>query len=180
MTRMNQALFLDRDGTLNHDTGYLRSPDDIVLIPGVRAALAHARELGYRLYLVTNQSGVGRGYFSLEDVHACNERLLELLDLGDDLFAGVCIAPEHPDHPSDYRKPSPKYLLEMIARDQLDPARCYMLGDRPSDWLCGVNAGVQPIAVRTGKELNDDVQGIIDEHRIPVYDSIMEFVATLG
>jgi len=177
---MNKALFLDRDGTLNYDTHYLSDPDDVELIPGAREALVQARGLGYRFYLVTNQSGVGRGLMTLDDVHACNQRLLELLNLGADLFAGVCIAPEHPDEPSEYRKPSPKYIHEMVARDQLDPSACYMLGDRTSDWECGLNAGVQPVALRTGKELGEAAQRLIGAHDIPVYDSIVEFVATLG
>lgn len=177
---MTKALFLDRDGTLNDDVHHLCDPDELVVVKGAREALVHARELGFRFYLVTNQSGVGRGLFTMDDVHACNRRLLEELDLGEDLFAGVCIAPEHPDEPGEYRKPSPKFLREMIARDQLDPDACYMLGDRWSDWQCGLNAGVRPVALRTGKELDIKARALITAHRIPVYDSIVEFVATLG
>ncbi|MBK1857926.1 D-glycero-alpha-D-manno-heptose-1,7-bisphosphate 7-phosphatase [Cerasicoccus arenae] len=176
----NKALFLDRDGTLNYDVHHLHDPAELVVVKGAREALMRARELGYRFYLVTNQSGVGRGYFTMEDVYACNRRLLELLDLGDDLFDGVIIAPEHPDQPSEYRKPSPKFLLEMIARDKLDPATSYMLGDRDSDWQCGLNAGVNPVALNTGKEFPEPAQALITAHEIPVYDSIVEFVATLG
>lgn len=175
----NKALFLDRDGTLNHDTHYLRDPDEVVLIDGAREALLRARELGYVFYLVTNQSGVNRGMLTMEDVHACNERLLKLLGMGDDLFAGVCIAPERPDEPSEYRKPSPRFIHEMIQRDGLDPDNCYMLGDRESDWLCGVNAGVQAVALRTGKDITEKAAGVLAEHHIPLYDSILDFVATL-
>lgn len=175
----NKALFLDRDGTLNIDSSYLRDPAEVVLIDGAREALVRARALGYRFYLVTNQSGVGRGYCTLDDVHACNQRLLELLDLGDDLFAGISIAPEHPDEPSEYRKPSPKFLLEMIARDGLDPAACYMVGDRVSDWQCGLNAGVPPIALSTGKAIDPATQAYLAEHRVPLYTSLADFAATL-
>lgn len=175
-----KALFLDRDGTLNVDTSYVRDPDTMVLIDGAREGLVRARELSYRCYLVTNQSGVGRGYFDIDAVHACNRRLLEMLDLGDSLFAGVCIAAEHPDEPSEYRKPSPKFLLEMIARDGLDPAQCYMLGDRRSDWECGINAGVKPVALRTGKEFGEKASAVIAEHRIPIYGSLVDFAETLS
>ncbi|WP_269538828.1 D-glycero-alpha-D-manno-heptose-1,7-bisphosphate 7-phosphatase [Cerasicoccus fimbriatus] len=174
-----KALFLDRDGTLNHDTHYLRDPDEVALIPGAREALLRARELGYVFYMVTNQSGVNRGMLTMDDVHACNRRLFELLNMGDDLFAGICIAPERPDEPSEYRKPSPKYILEMIARDGLNPDACYMLGDRESDWLCGVNAGIQPVALKTGKAINEKASTVLAAHGIPLYDSIVEFVATL-
>ncbi|MGE9295505.1 MAG: D-glycero-alpha-D-manno-heptose-1,7-bisphosphate 7-phosphatase [Puniceicoccales bacterium] len=175
----NKALFLDRDGTLNVDTCYVCEPDKMILIPGVRDALVRARAMGFRFYMVTNQSGVGRGYFTIDDVHACNRRLLEMLDLGEDLFAGICIAPEHPDEPGEYRKPSPKYLLEMITRDQLDPAQCYMLGDRRSDWQCGLNAGVNPVALRTGNDFDSKAEALIAEHGIPVWDSLAEFVSAL-
>lgn len=176
---MNKALFLDRDGTLNYDVHHLHDPDELVVVKGARDALVRARELGFRFYLVTNQSGVNRGIFKMEDVYACNQRLLEELDLGEDLFDGVSIAPERPDEPSDYRKPSPRFLLEMIARDRLEASQCYMLGDRWSDWECGLNAGVNPVALRTGKDIDDKAQAIINERRIPLYDSIVEFVATL-
>lgn len=177
---MNKALFLDRDGTLNYDTHHLSDPDDLVLIEDAREALIRARELGYRLYLVTNQSGVNRGLLTMEDVLACNQRLLDELALGPELFAGVSIAPERPDEPSDYRKPSPRFLLEMIKRDRLDPDACFMLGDRWSDWECGLNAGVQPVALRTGKDIDERAQALINLHHIPVFDTIGAFVATLG
>lgn len=174
-----KAWFLDRDGTLNFDTHHVHDPDEVALIPGVRAGLARARELGYRLYLISNQSGVGRGYFTMDDVWACNRRLVELLGLGEDVFAGVCVAPDHPDQPGPYRKPSPRFLLEMIARDGLDPTQCYMLGDRPSDWECGLNAGVQAVALTTGKPVTPDIQAFLDLRGVPLFDSIADFAATL-
>ncbi len=180
MLRMNKALFLDRDGTLNYDTHYLRNPDELVIVPGAREALIRARELGFRFYLVTNQSGVNRGILKMEDVHACNQRLVEELGLGNDLFEGVVIAPERPDEPSDYRKPSPKFLLEMINRDNIDPKASYMVGDRWSDWQCGINAGVNPVALKTGKDFDEREQALIAERQIPVYDSIVEFVEILA
>ena len=94
-TREHSALFFDRDGTLNHDPGYLSDPDGVVLLPGVAQAMAALR-VSFRLYLFTNQSGVARGYFGMDAVDAVNRRLCELL--GDpDIFDGICIAPEHPD-----------------------------------------------------------------------------------
>ena len=145
------ALFLDRDGTLIVDKDYLADPAGVELIPGVRAALQQVQALGYRLFLHTNQSGIGRGYYTLADVEACNGRMLELLGLGDDLFTAICIAPETPEQPTRYRKPSPRFILESIKQHALDPARCWMVGDRDSDLITALNAGIHAAAVCTGK-----------------------------
>ena len=176
---MNKAIFLDRDGTIIRDTHHPHKPEDVHLIPGATAALGRAREAGYLLFLFTNQSGVGRGIFKLEDVHICNAHMLELLGLGDDLFTDICIAPEHPDEPSQYRKPSPRFIQEMIDKHELDPARCSMVGDRISDWGAGVNAGITPIALKTGKDFSEASLAYIDEHKVAVYDALLDYVDAL-
>jgi len=142
-----QAVFLDRDGTLIENRHYLRSPEGVMLLPGVREALARARDAGAKLFLFTNQSGVGRGYFTLADVEAQNRRMLELLDLGEDLFASVCVASERPDEPSVYRKPSPRFIHEMLATHALAADAAWMVGDSPSDWEAGINAGIRVAAI---------------------------------
>ena len=93
------ALILDRDGTLIEHVPYLWDPDKVRLLPGVADALSHAREKGARLFLHSNQSGVGRGLFDISAVHACNERMIELLGTGPATFDRICIAPERPDDP---------------------------------------------------------------------------------
>ena len=147
------ALFLDRDGTLIEDSGYIGSPERVVPFPGAGEALRSAAER-FQIHLVTNQSGIGRGYYTLADAELCNRRMLELMGLPEDFLAGVCIAPERPDEPSAYRKPSPRYLNEVIERDGLRPADCWMAGDRLSDLQCGVAAGVRTALVR-GTEHSD-------------------------
>lgn len=175
---MNRALFLDRDGTLIVDRDYLHDPAGVELLPGVSEALRHAKKLGYRLYLFTNQSGIGRGYFSLQDVHRCNARMLELIGLGPDLFAGECIAPERPEEPSTYRKPSPAYILETLASDRLDPRQCHMIGDKEADVLAGLGAGIDAVAVCTGKH-----DAAAWQSRLPagarLFRDLAAFVATL-
>ena len=142
-----QAVFLDRDGTLIENRHYLASPEGVALLPGVREALARIRDAGAKLFLFTNQSGVGRGYFTLADVEAQNRRMLDLLDLGDDLFASICIAPERPDEPPVYRKPSPRFIQEMLAAHALAAEAAWMVGDSPSDWEAGINAGIRTAAI---------------------------------
>lgn len=175
---MAPALFLDRDGTLILDRDYLADPAGVELIPGVPDALRRARGLGYLLFLFTNQSGIGRGYHTLADTHRCNARMEELIGLPPPLFTGVCIAPEAPDQPSLYRKPSPRFIHEMIAAHGLDPARCWMVGDRESDLDAGLNAGIRAAGVCTGKY---DATAWTPRLRpgVPLFPDLAAFVAQL-
>lgn len=174
--RGGAALFFDRDGTLNHDPGYLSDPDDVVLLPGVAEAVAELRP-SFRLYLVTNQSGVARGYFGMDAVEAVNRRLCELLG-GPDVFDGVCVAPEHPDAPPVYRKPSPRYILETIGNERLDPARCVMFGDRASDLDAAYRAGIRAIRI-TGDRDDPDAAAFAERHGFETMRSIADFAARI-
>ena len=132
-----------------------------------------------RLFLFTNQSGIGRGYHTIEDTHRVNARLEELLALPRPVFDDICIAPEAPGQPSAYRKPSPRFILEMIARHGLDPAQCYMVGDNAGDHQAALNAGIHPIIVRTGP-IDPGAIPEVAQHGSPVFDSLSAFVATLA
>jgi len=151
------ALFLDRDGTIIYDKDYLADSAGVEIIPGARDALRDALRKGYQLFLFTNQAGIGRGYYTLDQVHACNARMIELLGLGTDLFSEVCIAgeahslPEGEDDGQSYRKPSPRFILETLANYALAPDQCWMVGDRESDLEAGLRAGIHAAAVCTGK-----------------------------
>ena len=173
-----RALFLDRDGTLIVDKVYLADPAGVELLPGAAAALRRARSLGYRLFLFTNQSGIGRGYHTIEDTHRVNARLEELLGPPRPAFEGICIAPEAPGQPTVYRKPSPRFILEMIARHALDPKQCYMVGDTAADIQAAVNAGIRPIVVCTGK-IDPRALPEVAHYRVPVFDDFAAFAATL-
>lgn len=148
---MSAAVFLDRDGTIIKEKEYLRDPAQVELLPGALAGLKRLGEAGFRLVLVTNQSGVGRGYFTLEDVEQVHARLVLELAQGGVRLEKIYVAPEAPDQPSRGRKPSPQFLFD--ARDEfgLDLARSYVIGDKLLDLECGWNAGVKrSILVRTG------------------------------
>ena len=175
---MSKALFLDRDGTLILDKHYLADPGGVELIPGVSEALRHASALGYKLFLFTNQSGVARGLHTLDDVLLCNTRMEELLALPLPLFTDICIATEGPEVTDGYRKPSPRFIRESIARHRLDPAACWMVGDREGDVDAGLNAGIKAAALCTGKY--DAAQWAALARPVPVFPSLVEFVATLS
>jgi D-glycero-D-manno-heptose 1,7-bisphosphate phosphatase len=148
---MKRAVFLDRDGTINEEKEYLCDPAKLVLFPGAGPALRRLMDAGFLLFIVTNQSGIGRGLYKLDDMHRVNARLCELLALDGVRFEKIYYSPEAPDQPSRGRKPSPQFLFD--ARDEfgLDLAQCYMVGDKLIDLECGWNAGVkQALLVRTG------------------------------
>jgi len=177
--KSDRALFLDRDGTLIVDKVYLADPTGIEIFPGVADGLRQARALGYRLFLFTNQSGIGRGYHTIEDTHRVNARLEELLGLPPPVFDEICIAPEAPGQPSLYRKPSPRFIQEMIAKYALDPTQCVMVGDSAADLAAALAAGIRPVAVRTGK-IDPRTLPVIAAHHIPVFENFATFAATLG
>lgn len=148
---MKRAVFLDRDGTLNVEREYLSNPEELEVFPGAGAALKRLQGAGFLLFIVTNQSGIGRGYYTQADMTRVNDRLLAELARDSVRIERIYFAPEAPDQPSRGRKPSPQFLFD--ARDEfgVDLARSYMIGDKLIDLECGWNAGVRKcILVRTG------------------------------
>lgn len=156
---MNRAVFLDRDGTLIAEKNYLHKPEGVEIFPGVGAALKKLCDVGYKLVMVTNQSGIGRGYYTLADAVRVNEHVCHLLAAEGARFEKCYIAPEAPDQPSRGRKPSPAFLLD--ARDEfgIDLANSFMVGDKKIDVECGWNAGVKKsLLVRTGYGAEDEMK----------------------
>lgn len=146
-----KAIFIDRDGTLIEDRDYLHKPEEVQFVPGAIAALRRAAEAGFVLVMVTNQSGVGRGYFTMEDVEKVHQHIALELAAEKVSLLSIYVAPEAPDAPSRGRKPSPQFLFDARDEYDIDLARSYMIGDKIIDLECGWNAGVrQSILVRTG------------------------------
>jgi D-glycero-D-manno-heptose 1,7-bisphosphate phosphatase len=146
-----RAIFLDRDGVLIEDRHYVHRVADVVFIPGAFTALQRLTAAGFQFFVVTNQSGVGRGYFTLADVEQVHAHLRAELARRGIFIRKFYVAPEAPGQPSRGRKPAPQFLFE--ARDEfgLDLAKSFMVGDKLIDVECGWNAGVQQsILVRTG------------------------------
>jgi D-glycero-D-manno-heptose 1,7-bisphosphate phosphatase len=174
-----EAVFLDRDGTLIEDAHFVGAVDQVRLLPGVREGLFRLRGAGTKLFMLTNQSGVNRGFFTLADVEAVNRRMFDLLGLGGDLFAGICIAPERPDEPSRYRKPSPRFIEETVSRFGFDRQATWMIGDRPTDWEAGVAAGVRVAAITSPTPKPEwDARRI--ELGVPGYGSLLDWLDEAG
>jgi D-glycero-D-manno-heptose 1,7-bisphosphate phosphatase len=176
---VKRALFLDRDGTLIVDKVYLADPDGVELVPGAAEGLRRARSLGFKLFLFTNQSGIGRGLHTIDDTLRVNARMEQLLGLPPPVFDGTCIAPEAPGQPSSYRKPSPRFIQETLAEHGLDPAQCWMVGDSPADVGAALAAGIRAAAVRTGKVAPESIPGVA-EGKVPVFADFGAFAATLA
>jgi D-glycero-D-manno-heptose 1,7-bisphosphate phosphatase len=148
---VDAAVFFDRDGTLNAEREYLSDPGLLELLPGVVPGLSRLQAAGYRLFIVTNQSGIGRGYYTEADMHAVNRRLAGGLAPHGVRFEHIYFAPEAPGQPSRGRKPSPQFLFDARDAYGLDLARSFMVGDKLIDLECGWNAGVKcSLLVRTG------------------------------
>jgi D-glycero-D-manno-heptose 1,7-bisphosphate phosphatase len=151
MTRMNRAIFLDRDGTLIAEKNYLSRAEDVVIFPATSAGLKRLCAAGFKLFIISNQSGVGRGYFTLDDVARVNEHLCREFARDGVRFEKIYIAPEAPDKPGRGRKPSPQFLFDARDEFDLDLEESFMIGDKLIDLECGWNAGVKKsILVRTG------------------------------
>src|SRR5215470_3975990 len=148
---MHPAIFLDRDGTIIEEGNYISRPDQVVILPGAPSALRQLQAAGFKLFIVSNQSGVGRGYFTLADVEKVNEHIRQEFGRDGVKFDEIYVAPEAPDSPSRGRKPSPQFLFDARDKFGLDLAHSYMIGDKMADMECGWNAGVSRcILVRTG------------------------------
>jgi histidinol-phosphate phosphatase family protein len=146
----NRAVFLDRDGVINEEVNYLSRPEDFQLLPRAAAAIRLLRKHGWRVIVVTNQSGVTRGYYTDADVAAIHERMRRDLARAQTQLDAVYFCPHHPDDDCDCRKPR-TLLFERAATDfDLDLAASYFVGDKLTDLLPGKALGGHTILVLTG------------------------------
>lgn len=145
-----RAVFLDRDGTLIVDQNYLSDPDGVVLFDGVIAGLRCLQDLGLPLVVVSNQSGIGRGYFSLRDASAVNDRIAQKLAPHGIEIAGWYMCPHRPDSACKCRKPLPG-LIEQASRDLgLDARRSFVIGDKHVDLDLALAVRAEALLVTTG------------------------------
>ncbi|MCS7064526.1 MAG: HAD family hydrolase [Methylacidiphilales bacterium] len=144
------AVFLDRDDTLIVNVPYLGDPEGVVLLNGVREGLWRLKGAGLALVVITNQSGVGRGLISVEQVEAVNRRVMELVGEGVIERVYSCYGTPEWD-PEGCRKPSPRLVWQAARELDLDLGRSFFIGDRRSDMLCARNAGVKGVLVLTGR-----------------------------
>jgi D-glycero-D-manno-heptose 1,7-bisphosphate phosphatase len=178
-----RAVFLDRDGTINEEREYLHRVEEFAFIPGVPAAIRRLKEAGFRVIVVTNQSGIGRGYYDEAALCALHRHLDAELARQGTAIDGYYFCPHHPHHGvGDYRrscgcrKPLPGMLLQAAADFGIDLAASYIVGDKLADVEAGVAAGCRPVLVRTGYGAAEEPQL---PPGVPCYDDLPAAVAAL-
>ena len=170
-SRLRPALFLDRDGVLNEDQGYVHRWEDFRWIAGAKEAVAAFNRAGWLVIVVTNQSGVGRGYYTEADMHALHARMGEELSAMGGRIDAFYHAPQHPDAPLDAyrhpdppdRKPNPGMILRALSEWPIDREASLLVGDKPSDLEAALRAGIRGVLFSGG----DLLQFLRDEALLP-------------
>jgi histidinol-phosphate phosphatase family protein len=145
---MHKIIFLDRDGTINKDEGYTNNVGDYKLLPNTVKGLQNLQNQGYKLIIITNQSGIGRGYYSENQMHKFNKHLLNKLKQDKINIERVLFCPHTPKENCNCRKPKTK-LIEPYFTPDFDKNNSYVIGDRASDIELANNAGIKSVLVTT-------------------------------
>ena len=169
----NQAVFLDRDGTLNEDPGYLADPEKVVLYPYVGSVLSQLKnKYKFKLIVISNQSGISRGLITQSQVEAVNSAVNEKLAEFNVEIDAFYYCPHHPDfstaEESGCRKPSPQMVFTAAGEHDIDLKKSYFVGDAVSDIECGFKAGLKTILVKTGRG-RESLSILQKENKIPSF-----------
>jgi heptosyltransferase-2 len=172
------TIFLDRDGTLNPDPGYIRSSDQYEIFPGVAQALSRLKQAGARLIVVTNQSGVARGFFSAGDLDGIHAKLRCLLGEAGVSLDAIYVCPHHPDEGCDCRKPDRGLIDRAVGEQRVDLTRSYLIGDHARDMELAKRVGSRGILVTTGAVPPEQVEELKASGAVPdrVASSLTEAV----
>ena len=161
------TVLLDRDGTVNRDTGYLNDPEALELLPGVGGGLARLASAGAQLIVVTNQSGVARGLITGQQLNAIHARLGDLLGQQGVVLTGIYVCPHHPDDGCRCRKPETGMIEQACREHDLDRTGLYVVGDRARDVLLGQRVGARTVLVLSGEESQRELERMRAEGRPP-------------
>ena len=166
-----RALFLDRDGVINVDHGYVGSRDRFEWMPGAREAIRAATDAGWHVFVITNQSGVARGHYDEAAVTALHGWMIDEVRRAGGTIDDIRYCPFHPDavvpayrRVSDWRKPAPGMLLDLMRAWELDPARCVLVGDQETDMAAAAAAGISGRRFEGGN-LADFVRPLLEHFR---------------
>ena len=173
--RQNIAVFLDRDGTLNEDRGYVTSPEQLVIFSGVPEAIARLNQMGVRVILVTNQSAIGRGLLTIHDLQHIHQELMDLLRAHGGHIDEVYVCPHRPDEGCACRKPQVAMIKQAAERFSLDLSQCFFVGDKWSDLEAAHKAGVPGVLVMSSV-YSEAVIKARDDGQFPIAHVAQTFV----
>ena len=145
-----KAVFFDRDDTLIQDSGYMHKKEDLRFFEDTISTLQALKQKGYEFFIVTNQSGIGRGYFTLEQMHSFNQFMLDEFKKYDVEIKEVVFCPHSPKDNCDCRKPSPKLINDLCKQYNIEKHLSYMIGDKDSDFQAGLKAGLKSYKIVPG------------------------------
>lgn len=167
-------LVLDRDGTIIVEKNYLSDPAEVELLPGAAQGLSRIQAMGYGLVIVTNQSGIGRGYFTRECLQDIHDRLLSLLAEHHVRIDGIYVCPHTPEENCSCRKPKPALLWQAAQELAFSPTACMVVGDKPCDIELGRAVGAKTVLVRTGYGATHEAQGLVADWIVDNLDTLAE------
>ncbi len=170
-----KAFFFDRDGTLNIDPGYINDPDEMVLINEASDILKQIKSLGYKIFVISNQSGIGRGKIGPHEYRDVNSKFLSLAG-GYDVIDDILYCPHTPDHECVCRKPGTLFIDIIKDHHDIDCSKSYFVGDKITDIVCGKMAGFKTILILGGRDM-EDIYRNEDKEIIP--DETIDSVAEL-
>jgi D,D-heptose 1,7-bisphosphate phosphatase len=168
---MQRAIFLDRDGTINHDPGYIKDPNEVILLDGVSEGIKKLQiQFGFKIIVISNQAGVAKGLMTRNDVEAVNFKVNQLLKQEGAFIDAFYYCPYHPDfdppEKTICRKPSPFMIVQAAAEYKIDLSCSYMLGDKASDVESGLSAKVKTILL-SGENLEKEISTLHNQGKKP-------------
>lgn len=169
MSAKARAVFLDRDGTLNEDIGYVSKLENFRLIPGIKPALRLLKDMGFKLFVVTNQSGVGRGIIPQRNLDLIHQKMVEEFRHDGIELDGIAFCPHRPEEKCPCRKPLPKMLKDLTRKNDVDLKGSYIVGDKISDVLTGKKGGCKSVLLLSEEDESINLDEEDEEWPFPDY-----------
>lgn len=171
------TIILDRDGVINHDSDqYIKCPSEWVAIDGSPEAIARLNSAGYRIAIATNQSGLGRGLFTIKTLTNIHRKMADTIENAGGRIDTIAFCPHHPLENCQCRKPNPGLLQAINQEIPLNPDTDWMVGDTAKDLAAALRMGIRAALVETGKGRRELAAGFVSREKSPVFSNLKSFV----